>query len=77
MQLAGRTQILQARDGGLPLFPGDWEGLPLARVKVPDLLPSQPLQGPGQLLTSPESEVDWASRPRCGAGSDVVLVLPT
>lgn len=38
MQLAGRTQILQARDGGLPLSPGDWEGLPLARVKVPDLL---------------------------------------
>lgn len=37
----------------------------LGQAEVPDLLPSWPLQSPGQFLTSPESEVDWASGPRC------------
>lgn len=64
VQLAGRTQILQARESGLP-FSGGLGGPAFGQAEVPDLLPSWPLQSPGQFLTSPESEVDWASRPRC------------
>lgn len=48
-----------------PLSLGDWGGPAFGQAEVPDLLPSWPLQSPGQFLTSPESEVDWASRLRC------------
>lgn len=51
-------------------------GPAFGQAEVPDLLPSRPLQGPGQVLTSPKSEMDWASRPGSGAGPNVVLDLP-
>lgn len=40
-------------------------GPAFGQAEVPHLLPSWPLQSPGQFLTSPESDVDWAFRPRC------------
>lgn len=73
VQLVGRTQILQAQDSGLPFFWGPGAGPACGQADVPDLLPSRPLHGPGQFLTSSESEVDGASRPRSGIGSNVVL----
>lgn len=57
-------------------FSGGLGGPAPDQAEVPDLLPTWPLQGPGQFLTASETEVDWASRPRSGTGSDVVLDLP-
>lgn len=53
-------------------FSGGLGGPAFGQAEVPDLLPSRPLQGPGQFLTSPESSgLDLQAR--SGAGSNVVL----
>lgn len=57
-------------------FPGGLREPVPGQAEVPDLLPSWPLQGSGRFLTFPKSEVDWASRPRSGTGSNVILDLP-